>query len=168
MKIQVNSNPDRNELRNLLERSFAEVLQDETGYFEGDLNQLELSVWFDFDEMIKYLSYGKLVEAREDGNALIGAGFIAKQNPMSWPDGHKAELFIIGILPGTQNKGLGSQILSKCEEEAKNFGAESTIVNAHSMQPQLHKFYEKNGYKRIGELENYYSNGNAVFYSKSL
>ena len=168
MNIQITTIPDLAKLKELFERSFTEILHDETGYFTDDLNQDKLSEWFDFEEMIRYLPYGKLIEARDEDNTLIGAGFIAKQHPISWPDGHKAELFIIGVLPGTQNKGLGSSILARCEEEAKSFGAESVIINAHSMQPQLHKFYEKNGYNRIGELVDYYANGNATFFSKNL
>lgn len=168
MQLNVISEPRYEELENLFQRSFSEILEDETGYFQGELNQDNLSDWFDLKEMFTYLPYGKLIEARDDQNTLVGAGFIAKQNPMTWPDGHKAELFIIGILPGTQHKGLGSTILAKCEEEAKNFGTESVVINAHSMQPQLHSFYEKNGYKKIGELENYYANGNAIFFSKNL
>ena len=168
MNIKVVENLDYKELHNLFERAFNEVLRDETGYFEGELNQDKLSDWFDFDEMLKYLPYGKLIEARDDENILIGAGFIAKQNPISWLDGHKAELFIIGLLPGTQNKGVGSAILKECETQARLFGAESVIINAHSMQPQLHKFYEKNGYKKIGELSDYYANGNAIFFSKKI
>jgi len=143
MELSVNQNPNLDELHNLLERAFSEILHDETGYFTGDLNQDTLSDWFDIEEMIKYLPYSKLIEARGKNKTLIGTAFIAKQNPLSWPDGHKAELFIIGILPGTQNKGLGSAILSECEVQAKLFGAESVIINAHSMQPQLIKFYEK-------------------------
>lgn len=166
--IEVNQNPNCDELHNLLERSFNEILHDDTGYFTEELNQDKLSDWFDFDEMLKYKEHGKIIEAREDNQTLVGAAFIAKQHPISWLDGHKAELFIIGILPGTQNKGLGSSILKKCEQEAKLFGAESIIINAHSMQPQLHKFYEKNGYDKIGELQKYYANGNAFFYLKNL
>lgn len=168
MKLSVSLTPNSSELKNLFERSFAEILHDDTGYFTEELNQDTLSDWFDFDEMIKYMSYGKLIEARDDQDVLVGAGFIAKQNPMSWPDGHKAELFIIGVLPGIQNQGLGSKLLQECEVQAKLLGAESTIINAHSMQPQLHAFYEKNGYKKIGELLNYYANGNATFFSKKI
>lgn len=168
MKFSTVTNPNYDELYNLFQRAFSEILTDQTGYFEGDLNQDNLSDWFDFDELIKYLPYGKLIEARNDEGILVGAAFIAKQNPLSWPDGHKAELFIIGVLPGTQNKGLGSTILSECERQAKNIGAESVIINAHSMQPELHKFYTKNGYQKIGELVNYYANGNATFFLKNL
>lgn len=168
MIIRPTKTPNYDELRDLLERSFSEILHDDTGYFTKELNQDSLSDWFDFEEMIKYMSYGKLVEARDEQGILVGAGFIAKQNPISWLDGNKAELFIIGVLPGTQNKGLGSSILKECEHQAKLFSAKSIILNAHSMQPQLHKFYEKNGYKRIGELENYYANGNAIFFSKNV
>ena len=168
MKINVVTTPNKEELHNLFERAFAEILHDETGYFTEALNQDTLVDWFDFEAMIDYLPNGSLIEARDDQDTLIGAGFIAKQNLMSWPDGHKAELFIIGVLPGTQTQGLGSSILLECEKAAKTFGAESVIVNAHSMQPQLHKFYLKNGYQRIGELQNYYANGQATFFSKKI
>lgn len=168
MNIYIQENPNHKEVRELFERAFNEILEDETGYFTHELNQNTLKAWFDYDEMIKYMKYGKLVEARNEDNMLIGAGFIAKQHPISWPDGKKAELFIIGVLPGTQRSGLGSIILHKCEEVARNFGASTVIVNAHSMQPQLHAFYQKNGYKLIGELSGYYENGNAKFFTKSL
>lgn len=160
----------REELHNLFERSFSEILQDETGYFSTNpqLDQDTLADWFDFDEFIKYMPYGSLIEARDENQQLVGAAFIGKQHPISWLDGRKAELFIIGVLPGTQNKGLGSTLLRYCENEAKLFGADSVIVNAHSMQPQLHKFYKKNGYAKIGELKNYYANGDATFFLKKI
>ncbi|MBP9702105.1 GNAT family N-acetyltransferase [Candidatus Woesebacteria bacterium] len=168
MKIYTQDNPDHKEVRELFERAFNEILEDETGYFTPELDQNTLKAWFDYDEMIKYMKYGKLVEARDEENKLIGAGFVAKQHPISWPDGKKVELFIIGVLPGTQRGGLGSMILQKCEEAARDFGASTVMVNAHSMQPQLHTFYQKNGYKLIGELSDYYENGNAKFFTKSL
>lgn len=168
MNFKINSDPNKVELHNLFERSFAEILNDDTGYFTDELNQDKLSEWFDFDEMIKSLPNGKLVEVRDKTNQLIGAGFIAKQNPINWPDGHKAELFIIGVLPGHEKLGIGSQILQKCEEQAKLLGAEKILINAHSMQPQLHHFYQKNGYEIIGTLKNYYANGDAIFFSKNL
>lgn len=168
INIQIQTNPNPIELKDLFERSFREVLEDETGYFIGDLNQDSLDDWLDFDALITYLPNGKLVEARDNDNLLIGAGFIAKQHPISWFDGHKAELFIIGVMPGKQHTGLGSLILCKCEEAIKEIGAKSIIVNSHSMQPQLHKFYKKNGYKTIGELTDYYDNGNAMFFKKDL
>lgn len=168
MKISIQDNPNHVEVKDLFERAFNEILEDETGYFTPELNQNTLKAWFDYDEMIKYLKYGNLVEARDEDGKLIGSAFIAKQHPISWPDGKKAELFIIGVLPGTQRSGLGSMILKKCEESARNFGASTVIINAHSMQPQLHAFYQKNGYKLIGELSGYYDNGNAKFFTKSL
>ncbi len=168
MKINIQNNPDHAEVKDLFERAFNEILEDETGYFTPELNQDTLKSWFDYEEMMNYQKYGCLIEARDDNNILIGAGFIAKQHPISWPDGKKAELFIIGVLPGTQRAGLGSMILQKCEEAARSFGASTVIVNAHSMQPQLHTFYQKNGYTRIGELEGYYENGNATFFTKHL
>lgn len=168
MNIYIQNHPNHSEIKNLLGRAFSEILDDETGYFTPELNQNTLKDWFDYEEMINYLKYGCLIEARDEDNNLVGCGFIAKQHPISWPDGNKAELFIIGVLPGTQRSGLGSLILQNCEEAARNFGASTVIINAHSMQPQLHAFYQKNGYKLMGELVDYYENGNATFFTKKL
>jgi ribosomal protein S18 acetylase RimI-like enzyme len=170
MEIKAVTTFDPLELKNVFERAFSETLADETGYFSEnpDKDQNNLIDWFDFDAMIKYLPHGKLIEARDAVGLLIGAAFVGKQNLISWPDGKKAELFIIGLLPGKEQKGIGSQLLKYCEEEAKVFGAKQLIVNTHSMHPRLHHFYEKNGYKRIGELTNYYANGNATFFAKEL
>lgn len=169
MNIQRVTNPNQEELRNLFERAFSETLKDETGYFaeHPEMSQNSLEEWFDFTAMMHNLDQGSLIEAR-DNEKLVGAAFIGKQNQISWPDGHKAELFILGVLPGSEHKGLGSQILQKSEESAQKFGAKSIIINTHSMHPQIHNFYQKNGYKKIGELENYYANGNAVFFLKEL
>lgn len=170
INLDVNQSPNRDELYNLFQRAFSEIDSSSSGYFVDNpsMNQDNLADWFDFTEFIKYLSYGKLIEARDNDGLLIGAAFIGKQHPLTWPDGKKCELFIIGLLPGHEHKGLGSQILVFCQEQAKAMGAKSIIVNAHSEQPHLHKFYQKNMYHNIGTLKNYYANGDAVFFQKNL
>jgi len=78
--------------------------------------------------------------AIEDGK-LIGTGGLANFGSLEKPSYYGVAMFVV---PELQGKGIGSQILRKVEEKAKELGARKlTIRAAIGAQP----FYEKLGYK---------------------
>lgn len=166
MEIVTQSNPTLAELRTLFSAAFMELAGQDDEKFSTDQGQ-SLDEWFSLNELPKYLQYGICIEAREDGK-LVGAAIIAQQNPLTWPDGKKAELFIIAVLPAYRHQQIGKKLLMQAEFEAHKFGAHAIIVNTNSLMESTMNFYLKNGYEQIGELHGYYNNGAASFFLKRL
>lgn len=167
MSISYSSQPQPNpsELQKFFETVFAEITDSEA--FSSEQSQ-SLAEWFSIEQMIAYLPYGQLIEARAEGDQLVGALFIGQQNPMTWPDGRKMELFILGVHPQFQHQGIAQQLMSLAEKYASEHGCKKTVVNTHRAMESVHAFYEKLGYTRIGVLSNYYDNGDAVFFQKNM
>jgi ribosomal protein S18 acetylase RimI-like enzyme len=161
----IQTNPDSSELHSFFKKVFDGIPDGEK--FSADQDQ-DLDDWYSIDEMIKYLPYGQLIEVRNDKHNLIGAIFIAKQSPMTWPDGRKMEVFILGVDEKFRGKGIAKNLIRKSEEYAKLQGAKKVIINTHILQEDTQKIYKGLGYTMIGILENYYDNGNAVFFAKTL
>lgn len=159
-----NSAPNRDELHAFFETVFNEI-PDGTEFSE-DQDQT-LDEWFSVDEMITYLPNGQLIEARDD-KTLVGALFIAKQNPITWPDGQKMEVFILGVDRNYRGQGIAKELLKRAEAFAAQYGAKKIIINTHILQEQVQAIYHSIGYDRIGVLTNYYDNGDAVFFSKNI
>lgn len=163
--IQEQSQPDQQELTAFFELAFTDL--DDSTAFAADLEQ-GLDDWFSMSELMNYLPYGMLAEARLESDQLIGAVFIGKQHPLSWPDGHKMEVFILGVHPQFRHLGIAQQLMALAEEFAKQQAAKKILVNTHTVMTSTQEFYEKLGYQRMGSLTGYYQNGDAVFYQKQL
>lgn len=160
------TNPDLDELKEFFEKVFAEFDPEDVENFKDDDHQ-SLEEWFDMNSLRNYLVEGALIEAREK-QTLVGAIFVGKQHLLSWPDGKKAEIFILGVEPTIRGQGLGKKLVSMAEQSAKEFGAQSIIVNTHISLETVQRFYENLGFVRIGLLNNYFDNGDAVFFKKEL
>jgi ribosomal protein S18 acetylase RimI-like enzyme len=168
MYISTQKNPNIQELTHLFETAFQCLIGNESEKFSDEQDQ-SLLEWFDVNEMIHNLKEGGiLLEARDDDNSLVGALFLSKQNPISWPDGKKAEIYIIATKPEARGKGIGKKLVLEAEDAARNMGAKAIIVNTHILMELVASFYEKNGYTKIGILKQYYENGDAVFFLKQL
>lgn len=165
--ISSQQKPDVNELKKVFSDSFDELMDGDQDSFPEALSQ-GFSEWFSFDEMIQYMKHGTLVEARLEDSTLVGAAFVGKQNPISWPDGYKATLFILAVVPHVRNHGIGKALLESCEKEAKKFGALKLLIDTHVAMGKTRQFYENQGYTIIGILKEYYGNGEATFFSKDL
>lgn len=153
------------ELHAFFEKVFSYI--EDNNKFSSDQEQ-RLDDWFSVEEMLKNILYGALIEARNEDDILIGAIYIAKQNPITWPDGKKMEIFILGVDPDYTRQGIAKELLYRAEQYAKEIGAKKIIINTHVLQEQVQSIYKHLGYKTIGILEDYYDNGNAIFFSKDL
>ncbi|MEW5805703.1 MAG: N-acetyltransferase [Patescibacteria group bacterium] len=161
---QVQNKPNLKELERLFVAAFSQ--SPDSDKFTPETDQI-LKEWLDLKELKKYLPYGTLIEARCQ-KQLVGAVFIAKQNPITWPDGRKAEGFILAVLPKFRNRGIGKRLIKMQEIEAKKFGAKKIVINTHVLLKANQKLFQRMGYKKIGILKDYYDNGDAVFFSKDL
>ena len=167
--IAVQSVPNIQELKTFINDAF-EVIDpnDSKKFTEAGNGQSSIDDWFSVEAIPSYLNKGKLLEARNDKGELVGAGFIGMQNPISWPDGKKAKLFLIAVSPEYRNQGVGKLLLVEAENMAKLMGSKKLIINVHVFQEQTHKWYQRQGYKEMGVLNNYYDNGSAKFFYKDL
>lgn len=166
LEIKLKSNPNISELRDFFEKAFAVYNPEDEAQFDDSDNHT-LDEWFAADELSKYLEEGFLLEARIE-RKLVGAVFVAKQHALTWPDGRKMEIFILGVDPTVRGQSIGKKLMQEVEKHAKEFGAESLMVNTHHSLISVQRFYETLGYQRIGRLKNYYANGDGVFFQKKI
>lgn len=164
MKIfyRVQNSPKPEELALFFEEAFTDTVN-----FTAQQHQT-LSEWFSVEEMIDYMLHGQLIEARLEHGELVGSLFIGKQNPISWTDGKKMEIFILGVAKAYRRTGVSTELINLCEKYAKDQHSKSIIVHTHITMISVHAMYEKLNYERIGVLENFYDNGDAVFFKKEL
>lgn len=164
VNITIQKNPKVDELKDLLERSFK---TEDSQFGENQIQAVD--EWIDISKLVDVIKTdGVLLEARDEDHLLVGMAFVMKQNAITWPDGNKAELLVVAVDPRFRNQGIGARLLKKREEEAKKFGAKKLIVSTHINRKDLTAFYESHEYKQMGILENYFDNGDAVFYYKDL
>ncbi|MBU1868264.1 GNAT family N-acetyltransferase [Patescibacteria group bacterium] len=168
VRISRQNNPNIAELTSMFKTAFDKLTADDQLRFDSDKNGQELFEWFDINQLREYFQHGLLIEARDVNENLVGAIFVGKQNPLSWPDGNKVEIFILGVDPVARGKRIGSALVKEAEKQAKKNGAKKIIVNTHVSLKADQQFYKKLGYVPMGTLANYYDNGNAVFFCKVL
>lgn len=65
-----------------------------------------------------------------------------------------------------KQQGFGAKLLGAAEQEASNKGCIFSLVDTWDFQSE--EFYLKNGYERIGELENYWLGHSKIFLRKNL
>lgn len=62
------------------------------------------------------------------------------------------ELQRIYLLQAVWGKGIGEMVLQKCLEEARTKGCKSVWLSVWEQNLRAQKFYEKQGFERVGEL----------------
>lgn len=61
-----------------------------------------------------------------------------------------AELKRLRVDPDHQRRGFGAAILDALTERARELGYESSVLDTTSGQPGAQRFFETNGFRRIG------------------
>jgi ribosomal-protein-alanine acetyltransferase len=67
-----------------------------------------------------------------------------------------------------RRKGIGLQLLQEIEKLFVEKGAKSCHLEVRERNLAALRLYEKSGYRRAGELKNYYGNANGVYLKKAL
>ena len=71
-----------------------------------------------------------------------------------------AYIQLIAIFPEVQNRGFGKQLVQFAEE--KSFcRTQNVFLCVSSFNAPAQKFYERLGYQRVGELENFLASGHS-------
>ena len=104
-----------------------------------------------------------LVEVADDGGRVVG--FV--EYLVRGTFGHSGYVWSIGVAPGAQGRGVGGQLMDAAE--AKIFEAGPNVfllVTASNTDAQ--RFYERRGYRRIGEIPDYVRPGlTEILYRKT-
>lgn len=94
----------------------------------------------------------------EKGNLL--AGLVAETF------GNWLEIEYLFVKEELRGKGIGSRLLRRAENEAKNRNCRFAFVNTYQFQTP--DFYQKYGYKEVFALKNYPYTGQRFYYQKDL
>ncbi len=65
----------------------------------------------------------------------------------------------IAVKPGYRRRGIGGVLLESLEEELEKLGAREFYLEVRRDNTGAIAFYEKKGYKGVGVIEKYYSDG---------
>ncbi len=101
-------------------------------------------------------------------------GLVAKLNSetagycLSWIIGETCELHRIGVKGKFQGKGIGRILLSKLLERAKKIGAREVILEVSEKNRKAISLYERFGFRKISERENYYGRERALIMKLNL
>lgn len=169
ISIHTPSNPDRRKLNAFFNRNFNAIDPIDAAKFPPEADQDQLEQWIDLDFALMFSKeHGIVIEARTDQDKLAGAIIAGKQNPISWPDGQKWEIYILATDSTFRRQGIARILIESMEKEAQKQGAKSIIVNAHVFFESSKQLFQSCGYQVMGTLSNYYDNGDALFLSKKL
>ena len=94
----------------------------------------------------------------EQGNLL--AGLVAETF------GYWLEIEYLYVSEDLRGKGIGSEILNRAEQEARERKCKYSFVN--TFQFQAPDFYKKHGYKEVFALKEYPYTGERYYYTKDL
>lgn len=75
----------------------------------------------------------------------------------------KASLYSIAVDGPNAGRGVGRALLADCEAEAARRGCEWLTLEVRADNPRAIALYEKSGYDRTGEEEDYYEDGGSAY-----
>ncbi len=97
-------------------------------------------------------------------------GALAAYSLLAFRKGSKiARLYSIAVDPDFEGRGLGRILLKTCEKDARAHGCVVLRLEVRVDNKRAIKLYEKNGYRRFDEIEDYYEDGaTAICLKKDL
>jgi ribosomal-protein-alanine N-acetyltransferase len=94
-------------------------------------------------------------------------GFIITQLELE-SDRLYGHIITINVAVAYRRKGIGTRMLSEIETILKQKGIAEIQLEVREDNSAALKLYQKNGYKRIGKLENYYGRKHGLHLKKTL
>jgi N-acetylglutamate synthase-like GNAT family acetyltransferase len=96
----------------------------------------------DLDSVREFLKKGKFLLAQGE-SSLLGCAYIE-------PRGDRAYLGLLSVDPTRQKAGLGSQIMTACEEHCAKIGCRFMDLRIVNVREELPHFYRRLGYTETG------------------
>jgi ribosomal protein S18 acetylase RimI-like enzyme len=81
------------------------------------------------------------------------------------------DLYWIAVAPGAQGLGAGSKLMAFVEDRLRSLKGRMILADTSSIAAyeKTHRFYEKNGFREVARVPDYYSRGNdRITYCKRL
>ncbi len=85
-----------------------------------------------------------VAEAEDDDNHIAGVIHVEKYNVLYFPT--MANILGIAVAADFRRQGIGSALLKRAEEWARENGASSMRLNSGESRKQAHEFYRAQGY----------------------
>lgn len=74
----------------------------------------------------------------------------------------ESHLLLLAVQPKSRRTGIGTAMLNWLEKSCRTAGIEQVRVEVRASNPPARKFYERRGYRLIGELSGYYDRREAA------
>lgn len=86
------------------------------------------------------------------------------------PSGERvARVLMLGVLPERRHMGFGRQLMGELYSNSIAKGYDTVILEVRKSNKEAIRFYEHQGFSLIGEINNFYSNGEDAYkMSKTL
>ena len=75
-------------------------------------------------------------------------GFIGLLKYITYEIDGYVRILAMAVLQGQQNKGIGSKLLLRAEQYARQNNISKIMLTSHQKRLEAHAFYEHNGYTR--------------------
>lgn len=77
-------------------------------------------------------------------------------------------ILTIDVYPSHRRMGIGSMLLKQIEKIFVGRGVKTCYLEAREDNVAALNLYQKLGYRRVGNLENYYKNAHGILFEKGL
>ena len=112
-------------------------------------NQHSSSVYLGW---LKQNTFGLWIAEIQPGNAPIGYLVISPPNlPIADPQADDLEIKRIYLLSPFQGTGIGKRLMQEALDYAKHHNSRRLLLGVHSRNTNAIAFYQKSGYKIVGE-----------------
>jgi GNAT superfamily N-acetyltransferase len=122
------------------------LTDDELGNLREKCEQpLPDSYYAAFEQIDRDVNH-ELFVAESNGN-LIGTLHLMFLPSISYQGGLRAQVESVRVDRGSQNKGVGSEMMQWAIQRAKERGAHIVQLTTHKSREDAHRFYERLGFK---------------------
>ena len=77
--------------------------------------------------------------------------------------GKTGNLVTIDVAPESQGGGIGARLMDEMEKIAGGLGLRSVVLQVAASNERAIRFYERRGYRKTRDLENYYQDGSGAW-----
>ncbi|MFH0957538.1 MAG: GNAT family N-acetyltransferase [Pseudomonadota bacterium] len=136
----------------------------QTPYGSGQVEEAEVKDELErINKALDSSEEGQILIARDEGNEVLGLAFFGKPD-QRLADFVKAdptttvELRLLYLDPDKRKRGIGSSLLEKVEETARNTGMHRIVLSSGPRYILIGSgsFYLKRGFRSIGTIANYF------------
>ncbi len=86
---------------------------------------------------------------------------------ISYKEEYGKYLWLLGVHPSFQNRGIASKLIELQERISKDLAHQKIVVKTHEGHPEAIRLYLKKGFKHFKTIKHYWGNGlDALFFEK--